>query len=236
MIEIVWQYWFRVVMENNTIKIEDLTRIIIEYYNIGRVLKWREKLKSRPGFKFIDDDRCVKRFVEFGDTDDDAKWIFPDIEPVNEGIHCWRVNVNFAREGAEGGWVLYAVAPPDPNMPDNGWAQSNPWGVAYSNYYVPTDKIQNWEKCVFEHLYQKHLEVDILLDLEEGTVKIGIVGKIDDEHEYRFKGIEKTNEFGGWAPHFNSYYSSHSGPCSDEVELRIAEIPPELYGETCTIF
>ena len=52
-------------------------------------------------------------------------------------------------------------------------------------------------------LYQKNMDVDILLNLDEQILKIGIVGQIDDKHEYKFKGIEKTNKFGGWIPHFN---------------------------------
>ena len=81
------------------------------------------------------------------------------------------------------------------------------------------------------HLYQKNIDVDILLNLDDGILKIGIVGKIDNnEYEYIFNGISKTNAFGGWVPHFNLYQNTNHKADTAECELRIVEIPPEFYG------
>ena len=191
----VWEYWFRMELPDNKIMINDISKIMIKYYNIGRMLKWRKK---DAGYKFIEEDKCVKRFPEgYEIKSNGVRWILPDIEPVNKGIHCWRVKVDHTREDSKGGWIVYGVSSPDPNMNDNTWGQTDVWGVAYNHCYWPSDPSYRISKGVVRHLHQKNLEVDILLHLEDGTLNIGIVGQIDDEHEYKFKGIGKTNEFGG---------------------------------------
>ena len=228
----IWEYWFRMELPNNKITIEDISKIMITYYNIARILKWRKKEK---GYKFMDEDKCVKRFTGGHEVQTNGcRWILPDIEPVNQGIHCWRVKVDHTREDSEGGWIVYGVSSPDPEMEDNTWGQTDVWGVAYNRCWWPSGKATN--KGVPQHLYQKNLEVDISLDLEDGILKIGIVGQIDDEHEYRFRGIGKTNKFGGWVPHLNVWVSGHYDYCSDKCELRIAEIPPEMYGQCDDVF
>ena len=69
-----------------------------------------------------------------------------------------------------------------------------------------------------------------LLNLET-TLKMRIVGTIGDKDEYKFKGMEKTNQFGGWLPHLTVYADYKYAPsmCCDGCELRVAQIPPELY-------
>ena len=232
----IWEYWFRIEIQNNAITIEDITKIIIKYYNIGRILKWRKKLGVKSGYKFIDEDKCVKRIPQgYEINGNGVSWILPNIEPVNKGIHCWRVKVDHTREESKGGWMVVGVSSPDPNMQDNTWAQKDVWGLAYNECWYPSSykAISRGEP---RNLYQKNLQVDILLNLEDETLNIGIVGQIDDEHEYKFKGIGKTNEFSGWVPHLNTYVDKYSEWCSAECELRIAEIPPEMYGQCDDIF
>ena len=40
--------------------------------------------------QLIDDNKCVIREPSTLGT---YRWIFPDIEPVKIGIHCWRIQV-----------------------------------------------------------------------------------------------------------------------------------------------
>ena len=221
----IFEHWFRIIMNDNSISIKDITNIIIKYYNIGRILKWSKTLKSKTGgFEYSDDNKCVKRI--------DAnrccyKWIAADIKPVNEGIHCWRVNANHTKN--ESGWIVYGVSPPNPDLKDN-YGQKDAWGVTYNDCCYPSEQNRVNTGGICKHLYQKNLDVDILLNLEEQILTIGIVGEIDAEHEYKLKGIKRTNEFGGWVPQFNLFQNSYK---CDTVgcELRIAEISPELYGQ-----
>ena len=156
-----------------------------------------------------------------GDTRKFA-WITPDIKAVNDGIHCWRVKVNHTDKFKQ--WVVYGVAPPNSKI--NG---SNTWGITYNNCWYPTTNHQHIKGSSNpKHLYKKNIEVDILLDLNDQTLKIGIVGQIDDEYEYKFKGIPNTNKFGGWVPYFKLYSYRDKSRC----QLTIAEIPPEIYGDT----
>ena len=89
---IIWQYWFRTIIKDDTISIKDITNIIIEYYNIAQILKWSKKYKSKTGFEFSNNDTLITRIKDQGANA--CRWISPDIDPVNTGIHCWRVNVN----------------------------------------------------------------------------------------------------------------------------------------------
>ena len=222
---IVWQYWYRTTMNDTSISIKDITNIIIAYYNIAKILKWSQKYKSKTkdAFEFSDDDTCIKRLKDEGWG---YKWICADIEPVNEGIHCWRVETKHEQKG---GWIVYGVSPPNKELGDS-CGQPHVWGVTYNDCWYPNGSNRLYSGSVCDHLYQKNIDVDILLNLEEKTLNIGIVGMLDDEHEYKFKGISKTNEYGGWIPHFNLYLNGNKCDTAG-CQLRIAQIPPELYGE-----
>ena len=229
---IVWQYWLRTIINNDSITIKDITQIIIDYYNPTQVLQWSRKLKSKDdnykAFHFSDEDKCV----EMVSGRNDYRWISPDIEPVYQGIHCWRVNVNHTKPQSKGGFIVFGVSPPNPDLDDRK-GEEDVWGVTCNNYWYPTDHIHDKGTSNCDHLYRKHFEVDILLDLQQQTLKIGIVGESGDEHQYEFKGIGKTNKFGAWLPHFMlySFGDFYTGMCSDECQLRIAEISPDFYGE-----
>ena len=107
----IFEYWFRTIMTDNSISTKDITHIIIVYYNITNILKWSRIYKSKNGtsFEFSDDDKCVKKVNEsiYISTFPSYKWILPDIEPVKEGMHCWRINVNNTKPESKGGWIIY---------------------------------------------------------------------------------------------------------------------------------
>ena len=63
-------------------------------------------------------------------------------------------------------------------------------------------------------------EVDMLLDVD---VEIGClwVGHNDEKRRIKFWNIPQQSN--GWVPHFNI--------CQQDIELRIARIPPSLFGK-----
>ena len=231
---IICQYWFRTTMKDNSISMIDITKIIIEYYNIAQILRWSQRYKSKTGFQLSDDDKLTTRIEDHNGSQDSYKWISPEIEPVNKGIHCWRINVNHTKNKS-GGWIVFGISPPNVNLKDY-FGQKDVWGIAYNGARYP-DTLGWGDKdgCKCWNLCKPKMEVDILLDLEKGMMKVGIVGKINTfnkENEYNFKDIPQTNEFGGWIPHFN-LVNKYAGSRDDTVgcQLRIAEIPNEFYGE-----
>ena len=240
----VWQYWFRTIMKDgyDAISIDDIANIIIEYYTLAKILKW----KTKYGFEFSDENRCAKKIKDEDGIMTDYCWILPDIDAVNKGIYCWRLTANHTKDGSNGGWILYGVCPPNPELEDDDVEQDGVWGITYDNHWYRSPmnfeaiaRDRGYSKC--SHLYQKKMDVDILLDLDQQILKIGIVGQIDDEHEYKFTGIEKANEYGGWIPFFNLYTDNYNDDAKGNTvgcELRIAEISTDLYGLDCddTIF
>ena len=227
---VICQYWFRTIIKDDSISIKNIMSIIKKYCAITEILKWSTVIKDEGGFEFSDSNQCITRV----NNSTKYRWITADVEPANYGIHCWRVNVNHTKKGSNGGWIVYGVSPPNPDLAQNCTMQDGVWGIAWSDCWYPfAGRCQDLSVASdTEYLYRKNIDVDILLNLEAQTLTIGIVGIIDDKHEYRFKGIERTNKFGGWVPHFNLFASDsawNAGPDTTGCELRIAQIPPDLY-------
>eukprot|EP01084_Bolivina_argentea_P042160 77770_1 len=148
------------------------------------MLTFSSKYKSDDGWKFSDHNRCIERLK--GDHSAAYRWILADIEPVFEGIHCWRVN---AKHKEEGGWVVYGVSPI--KQFKNSCGQQGVWGITYNNCWYPTMN-RNINRSVVtncEHFHQKNLDVDIYLDATRGEMKICVVGMKGDKYEPIFKGM-----------------------------------------------
>ena len=72
----------------------------------------------------------------------------------------------------------------------------------------------------FDNFHIKEGEVDMLLDVDKKTLDICVVGKKKEQNWMKIYNIKQQN---GWIPHFNIH--------ENNIELRIAKIPPSLFGE-----
>lgn len=59
--------------------------------NLYKKLTFSTKYKSDKGLDLIDDNQCVRKSDNYPRT----TWILGDIEPVHDGIYCWRIFVEF---------------------------------------------------------------------------------------------------------------------------------------------
>ena len=100
---IIINYWFRICLEGKSISIEDVTNIIILYWNI-KIL--------RCGWELSHDNTMVERIMVGVDYRGDrsfTKWILADTDPWFEGVHCWRMQIKNPNKG----WFSIGVANQD---------------------------------------------------------------------------------------------------------------------------
>ena len=105
------------------------------------------------------------------------------------------------------------------------------WGISQqqSQWYPLRDsdyrKDNNKDKCSKKYFNQlRDGEVDLLLDVDNKTLNICVVGKCDDKHEAKIWNLDDNEN--GWVPHLNCYSYNHSGH-----QFRIAKIPNDWYGK-----
>ena len=72
-----------------------------------------------------------------------------------------------------------------------------------------------------KHFHVKKCEVDMLLNVDEGKLDLCVVGQNDENHTVKFWDLPIGQH--GWLPHFNIY--------QDQIQIRIAQIPPSLFGK-----
>ena len=75
----------------------------------------------------------------------------------------------------------------------------------------------NWNVRPFQ---VTECEVDMLFDVDGKKLDLCVVGHDDEQRRVKFWNIPQQN---GWVPHFNIHRL--------DIELRIARIPPSLFGK-----
>ena len=67
----------------------DIMNLFVLFYHIPfQLLSFSTKYKSRDGIIYTENNKCIVRRGVFS-----HRYVLVDIEPVTEGIHCWRVQV-----------------------------------------------------------------------------------------------------------------------------------------------
>ena len=86
--KLIIEYWYRLSQNNADISIADIINVIVEYAENFEILKFSENWMLADAFTLEHDNTMAMKSVEHN------KWVLPDIEPVQEGQACWRVNVS----------------------------------------------------------------------------------------------------------------------------------------------
>ena len=102
---LVFEYWFRTTIGNKMISNNDLIKLTLDFYNDAVILQFSEKFQSpNHHLSLSDNNKCATRNDNRSSV---YEWIMPDIDPVLNGIHCWRVHVNNpSRE-----FMMFSVSP-----------------------------------------------------------------------------------------------------------------------------
>eukprot|EP01083_Nonionella_stella_P027834 76668_1 len=185
-----------------------------------QTLTFSDTFKSAKGFVFFDDRQCVRKLDNYPRT----TWILSDVEPVYDGIHCWRIFIKnpqqeYLKVGVSGKKMFE----------DNNLNQDTVWGIARSktsNYYKP--HIHSHKNNIdLEHFIEREIAIDMYLDAHKGLMKLCVVGMCTEDKEARLWNMPTSETEGwqyGWVPHFMF------GTNSKNTELRIMEIYHEWYG------
>ena len=82
------------------IPLDVMSICLLFYLEVFEILKFSDKFISKEGIELLDDNKCV-RAIEW-----DHIYAMPDIEPVFQGVHCWRAKIN----GDEGfNWIMFGI-------------------------------------------------------------------------------------------------------------------------------
>jgi len=172
--------------------------------NVQTLLFSRSKMSS-GAFLMSDDRTSIKR------TSQGHKYALVDTEPVKEGKHCWRVELNDDNKQ----WICFGVAHPTIPKTDNNYEQMYGCSGANQWYNNRNANVTN-NKVYTTHLFSARF-VDILLDLIDGTLKICEVGNLK---EIIFSNMPRDREY---VPAFNIH--------GNGIEIRVAKIPTTWCGK-----
>jgi len=171
-----------------------------------QVLKFSKTYKSPDGLVLSDHRRAVKR-ISTG-----HKYILADTKPVKKGKHCWRVKVKDNKH-----WIFFGVAE-QKHHSQNNYSQS--YGCSGSTQFYKNGNGQ----VQVNNINTKHLHtaqfVDILLNIDKGTLNICEVGNCNSATEAKLWNLPKTH---GYVPSFNIHGTG--------IEIRLAKITPSWYGK-----
>ena len=225
--EIICSYWIRTVLNDPMITIKHLTSMVLQHLPHWRILEFSTKFKSGNGLTLSDNNQLVTRGPYLDDDDIEYRWILADIVPVTMGIRCWRISTKHQNTS---GWVFYGVSPQ--RMFDHTFGQHGVWGVACTGCYPSNAKHNDFDHKMF---YRSRLEVDVLLNLIEGTLRVCIVGTgvlSEPGAEAILYGIDAVENKEGWVPHVNIYNEGMDLDMDTTgSELRIAELEPAFYSK-----
>ena len=76
----------------------EIIEICLKFYmEIYKILQFSDNKElhyiSNDGLLLTDNRTCVKRVFDETSTFHECRYVLADIEPVTNGIHCWRVQV-----------------------------------------------------------------------------------------------------------------------------------------------
>eukprot|EP01083_Nonionella_stella_P154286 496950_1 len=190
---------------------QEIIRSCFSWYHIPIVvLQFSDEYKTCMENELIllDDRKYVKRnWTGYGS-------ILCDTQPVQKGVHCWRIKVTNNVHH----FLLFGVSIVK-KYPRCFSEDDTIWGIMTRNKWFPLkDEKKRTNEISLDHFNANaNCEVDMLLNCDEGTLSFCIVGNDDKNKEARLWGMPKLK----WVPHFN---------IPGQAGLQIAQIPTQWYG------
>ncbi len=165
---------------------------------------------SANGLVLSDNRRAVKRITS------GHKYVLGDTKPVFKGKHCWRVKVTDNKH-----WLFFGVSE-NKSFSDSNY--SNSYGCSGGTQYYKNNNsaVQN-NGISTAHLHKAQF-VDMLLNVDKGTLNICEVGNCNTGTEAKLWNLPKTH---GYVPAFNIHGTG--------IELRLAKISVSWYGKNKSI-
>ena len=204
--DIIADRLFRDTVNDDHTNILDLMEIMYAYFDLSE-MRFSSKYKSKFGWKLTDGNTTVKRIRVKNDHYSNMKWILAEMEPMDEGVYCWRVQVNNPHKG----WMSIGVAQPIPEeMNRRPFGGPSVWAIGLSNTWYPSsaaagaDSISgiNWTQS----FRMKFVELDVKVTLDGDDSELRICA-VDDNEERRETILRnKPSTFTeGWLPYWNWY-------------------------------
>eukprot|EP01084_Bolivina_argentea_P003852 7282_1 len=194
---------------------------ILFAFNIfeNKYIPFSTKFKTKNGIELTENNKRASKSDYHR-----SSWIVSDIEPVRYGIRCWRILVNNPKQA----FIRFAVGS------KRAFSEDSVYGIAYNKkrklaIWRPAGNISSRNKIDLQHFASKKCVVDMLLDADNGILKICVVGMCDDEHEAKIWNMATTNLYQRWVPHF-TFGSSANG-----AQLQVTEIYKGYYGKDMNI-
>ena len=211
---------FREAIDDDQSSIEHLAAIMYHYYHKTNhsEMRFSTTFKSKYGWRLSDGNKLAKRIRVKNDHYSFMKWILADTDPITEGCHCWRVQINNPRKG----WMSVGVAEMNAEELNNRpFGGPTVWAIGLSNTWYQTVPCIDWT----DGFRLKFVELDIMMNLksDESELRICAVDDAEERRETVLRNKQKTVIRP--VPYFNAYYNG-----AIQLEFRAVFINPEMYG------
>eukprot|EP01084_Bolivina_argentea_P272506 463999_1 len=187
-------------MKDTMIPPEIFNLLLLWYHITYKILQFNPEYLTYWGTcKLLDDNKLATRRVTGYAS------VICDIEPINKGIHCWRIKVINNRHHL----LYFGVSskkkyPAMPNEYDNNYPF---WGIGTRDQWFPlNDKNKKTNEISLNTVFNKHInyELDMMLNCNLGMLKFCVVGNCNESSEAKIWGLpNKKEQINGWVPHMN---------------------------------
>eukprot|EP01084_Bolivina_argentea_P203110 346934_1 len=213
-----------------TIPRELIELIVLWFHQKYSILQFDKRYSSdicigQIAFMFEEDRKLLTK-LNIGHS-----YVLADIEPLFEGVHCFRTKTTVVNMG----WVSWGVSERE-HIGNDSWSSDKTWNVAYNHW--SNGCYSNGSKCNEETIDTTYLQynglhiVDILLDCDNGKLNMQLMNPKCPQQKYeeikcwnmpcKENNYNNNINFKGYVPHFNV---SGNG-----ITMRLAKIPIEWYG------
>ena len=197
----------------------DIVSVCIAFHGpFYEILKWnKEFIQDVINDEYEDEDMHISVSEGFTSVEFIGRLnhtnIIPDTEPVFEGIHCWRANV----ENTKKEWIMFGVSHRDIDI-QMAWNCKDVIAFQSKNWFNGNGK---WNGIKTGHFQEKiNLEVDLLLDIDNKKLNACVVGECIEGKEVKIWDFKIP--YKGFVPYFNLF--------SKGQRLQLMKIPIGWYG------
>eukprot|EP01084_Bolivina_argentea_P003180 5938_1 len=199
---------------------EDIANLCFQFFHLlAEILIFSHEHISATGIKLSMDKTEVTK------KSSSHKYVLTTLDPVFEGVHCWRC-LTFNPQLA---WIMWAVSQ---KRIFSDFSYDHAWGISYDNQWFPWNRelrnngVEN-NKINLHHFKCVKSEVDMLFDVDKRVLKICKVGNCTDKKIAVISKIKyPDDDQHGFVPHVNLGTSLDSA-----IKMQMAKIPVEWFGQ-----
>ena len=225
---LIWGYIRKLEKEESFTNIIPISiyELIHELYPKSWLLRFSDKYKSKKDLILSDNNTKVKTKGNWT-----QRFILCDVEPIHEGIHCWRISIYNPSHTDQIFWgiskpSMFGMTNPDTSHSTHDF--KSVWGQISNGWPRMDGKADRNDGFKIKRQTIDRYQIDMIFDCDNGTLNMGVVipnGKNQDLYVDGYKISNKLSQIPkiteGYVPHFIIYALN--------TELRVAKIEQSMF-------